>query len=86
MTLSVGANLSDSFEFAKNGLVGHWSRYFILMVICWIPLVNFIRYGYQVKIFKGGDTAPELEVYAQVLIDGIKLSIITSVYVIHLRW
>jgi len=96
--LSIGENLITSFNFAKNGLVGHWSRYFILMLIGCIfylpldPLDSplgyillqipvFILFGYQVKIFKGGDTAPELVGYGQMLIDGIKLFIIIFVYV-----
>ncbi|MCL2460194.1 MAG: DUF4013 domain-containing protein [Euryarchaeota archaeon] len=82
MTLSIGENLSDSFEFAKNGLVGHWSRWFILMVISCIPIVGFIQYGYLVKIFKGGDTAPELEVYEQMFINGIKLFIVVVAYLV----
>jgi len=82
MTLSIGENIIESFEFAKDGLVGYWLRWIILTVITCIPIVNFIAYGYMVKIYKGGHVAPELEDYLDMFIDGIKLVIIGLVYVI----
>ena len=82
MVLSIGENLSSSFEFAKDGLVGYWLRWIILIVVTCIPIVNFITYGYLVKIYKGGDIAPELEDYGEMFIDGIQLAIIGIIYII----
>jgi len=80
MGLGIGDNLTASFEFAKNGLVGYWARWVILIVLSCIPIVNFITFGYLVKIYKGVDVAPELEGYGGMLVDGIKLFIIGFVY------
>jgi len=109
MTLGIGENLTNSFEFAKDGLVDHWDRWIILAVLLGISvivelvaefvvpfsglygillLVSFIAsciaycitYGYLVKIYKGGDIAPELEGYGEMFIDGLKLLIIQFVY------
>ena len=80
MTLRICENIIESFGFAKDGLVGYWLRWIILIVITCIPIVNFITYGYVVKIYKGGDIAPELEKYGEMFINGIKLVIIELVY------
>jgi len=82
MVLSIIENITSSFEFAKDGLVGYWTRWIILLVVSCIPILNFISSGYLVKIYRGGDTAPELEGYAEMLIDGIKLAIIGFLYVL----
>jgi len=109
MTLSIVENLSASFEFAKDGLVDHWDRWIILMLLLGISyIIEFgttfvdtlsvlfmillivsviasligvcIASGYLVKIFRGGEVAPELEGYFEMFIDGIKLCIIQFVY------
>ena len=82
MTLSIGENVTESFEFAKDGLVDHWVRWIILLVITCIPIVNFISSGYLVKIYKGASVAPELEDYVGMFIDGIKLAIVGIGYMI----
>ena len=43
-------------------------------------ITSFIASGYLVKIYRGGDVAPELEEYLEMFIDGIKLSIIQFIY------
>jgi hypothetical protein len=82
MTLGIVENLSKSFEFAKDGLVGHWVRWILLIIISAIPIVNFIAEGYVVKIYRGGDVAPEFKDYIGMFIDGLKLTIINLVYLI----
>ena len=82
MVLSIGENVTTSFEFAKDGLVGYWTRWLILFVAGCIPIVNFITFGYLVKIYRGVDAAPELEGYLEMFIDGLKLLIIEIVYII----
>jgi hypothetical protein len=82
MTLGIGENLCKSFEFAKDGLVGHWVRWILLIIISAIPIVSFISSGYVVKIYKGGNVAPELEGYLGMFIDGLKLTIIGLIYTI----
>ena len=115
MVLSIGENLSASFGFAKDGLVGNWLRWIILAVLLGISLIiefgmqfviesidlfsvlfivflialfiatciaSFIASGYLVKIYKGGDEAPELEGYVEMFFDGIKLAIIQFIYVL----
>ena len=85
MTLGIVDNLTASFEFAKDGLVDHWTRWILLILLTCIPVVNFITsfivLGYLVKIYKGGDIAPELEGYGEMFINGIIFFIIQFVYV-----
>ena len=80
--IRIGENLSRSLVFAKDGLIGHWVRWVLLIVISIIPIVNFIANGYAVKIYKGGETAPELERYGELFIDGLKLTVIGLAYMI----
>jgi len=82
MALRISENLTISFGFAKDGLVGHWLRWIILIVVTAIPILDFITLGYLVKIFKGGNVAPELEGYLGMFVDGIKLAIIALAYLI----
>jgi len=82
MKLGIGENLCKSFEFAKDGLVGHWVRWILLIIISVIPIVNFISQGYVIKIYRGGEVAPEFKGYIEMFIDGLKLTIINLVYVI----
>ena len=82
MTLSIEENISESFRFAKDGLVGHWGRWIILIILNCIPIVNFIASGYIVKIYKGGKIAPELEGYGRLFINGVLLFIIGVIYII----
>jgi hypothetical protein len=110
MTLGIVDNLTESFEFAKDGLVGHWGRWIILMVLLGISfgiefvteltdslsslfivlisvlfivslITSLIASGYLVKVYKGGDIAPELEGYGEMFVTGIKLAIIQFIYV-----
>ncbi|MDT8357030.1 MAG: DUF4013 domain-containing protein [Methanomicrobiaceae archaeon] len=75
--MDIGTMLGDSFEYTKEGLVGKWMRW-ILLVICAIIFPLF--YGYIVRILKGASPAPELEDWVRLLIDGIKLLIIGIIY------
>ncbi|MDR2854540.1 MAG: hypothetical protein LBV40_00035, partial [Methanomicrobiales archaeon] len=63
--------MRKSFEFAKDGLVGHWVRWILLSIISIIPIVNFISSGYIVKIYKGGNVAPELGEDNKLFINGL---------------
>ena len=86
MTLSISSNLRESFDFAKDGLVGYWVRWLALIIISAIPIVNFIAYGYSVKIYRGVSHAPELDLdldsLVAMFIDGLKIFIISLAYMI----
>jgi hypothetical protein len=77
--LGIGDNLSDSFGYAQEGLVGKWMRWIILL-IC--TIIFPILYGYILRIMKGISPAPEVEGYFDLFIDGIKMIIIGLVYMI----
>jgi len=82
MSLSVGENLAESFNFAKDGLIGHWVRWLLLAIIGAIPIVDFIFLGYAVKVLKGGNVAPELDGWGKLFIDGIKLFFLVIAYLL----
>ena len=83
MAMGIGENIRTSFDFAKGGLVGHWGRWLGLIILCIIPIVNFIfPLGYCVRIYNGGDEAPELDDWLRLFVDGLQLFLINIVYMI----
>ena len=75
--MGISDNLSDSFSYATDGLVGKWSRWLTLIVyICVFPLIN----GYILRVLKGGSSAPSVD--DDMFIDGIKVFLIQFVYFI----
>ncbi len=80
-TMNIGSNLSSSFGYAKAGLVGHWVRWILLLISCIIfPLIL----GYQLRIMRGEDPAPEADNWLKMLVDGILYIIIGIIYAIPL--
>lgn len=77
--LGIGDNLTESFDYAKEALVGKWMRWIVLLIsIIIFPLM----YGYSLKVMKGITPAPEAEGFLGLFIDGIKMMIISFVYMI----
>ena len=72
-------NLHDAFRYASEGLVGKWVRWVLLIGSSIIfPLIM----GYSLRIMKGITPAPEPNEYGRMFIDGIKMVIISIVYMI----
>jgi hypothetical protein len=79
--MDFGKTIGDSFEYAKEGLVGKWVNWLLLIISCIIfPLIL----GYIVRIFRGSQKAPELNEWGSMFIDGIKLFIVVLIYAIPL--
>ena len=80
-TMNIGSNLSSSFGYAKDGLVGHWVRWILLIISSIIfPLIM----GYQLRVMRGESPAPEADNWVKMLIDGILYCIIAFIYAIPL--
>jgi hypothetical protein len=77
--MGIGDNLSDSFGYAQEALVGKWVRWIVLLIS---TLIFPILYGYTIRVMKGINPAPEVEGFLNLFIDGIKLFIIYIVYMI----
>ncbi len=80
--MEIGENLGASFEYAKEALVGKWVRWILLIIIGFIPIVNFIMSGYIIRVLRGIKPAPELEDYVQLFIDGLLYFVISLVWMI----
>jgi len=78
--MDFGTMLGDSFEYAKEGLMGKWVKWLLLIIISIIPIVNFIMFGYLMEIFRGARTAPELNDYGRLFVDGLKLFVVGLIY------
>jgi len=69
--------LDDSFSYAKEGVVGKW-KHWLLLIVCLIifPLIL----GYIVRIYRGEKPAPELKEWGTLFVDGLKLLAVSLIY------
>jgi hypothetical protein len=72
-----GKIIENSFEYAKEGLVGKWKAWILLIFSC----VVFPFYlGYVIRIYRGANPSPQLDNWGTMFIDGIRLFIIGLIY------
>ena len=77
--MDLGKTIGDSFEYAKEGLVGKWAKWILLIISCIIfPLIM----GYVMRIYRGVKPSPELNEWGGMFIDGIKLFVVAIIYAI----
>ena len=75
--MDIGKTVGDSFEYAREGLVGKWTKWFLLAVSCVIfPL--FL--GYMMRIYRGATPSLEPDDWGTMFIDGIKLITVGIIY------
>lgn len=78
--------IGSAFAYAKEGLLGNISKWILLIILtiiqtltlCIVPLLN----GYIVRIYSGEKTAPEVNKWGKLFIDGWKYNIISILYMI----
>jgi len=79
--MDYGSMLGNSFEYAKEAVMGKWVKWLLLIISSIIfPLIM----GYMMEIYRGKAPAPELENWGKLFIDGIKLFIVELIYAIPL--
>ncbi len=74
--------VGDSFEYAKEAVVGKWNQWIMLIIatiLLGIPLA-----GYSLKVLRGEKPAPEVTDWGTLFIDGIKYIIVALIYAIPL--
>jgi len=77
--MEFGKTVGDSFGYAKEGLVGKWTKWILLIISCIIfPLMM----GYVMRVYRGVKPSPELNEWGSMFIDGIKLFIVEIIYAI----
>lgn len=77
--MEIGAMLSDSLEYTKEGLMGKWVKWILLIIsVIIFPLIL----GYMLKVLKGTTPAPEIDDWVGMFIDGIKVIIVEFIYMI----
>jgi len=77
--MDFGKIVGDSFEYAKEGLVGKWMKWVLLIISCIIfPLIM----GYMMRIYRGATPSPEPDNWGGMFIDGIKLFVVGLIYAI----
>jgi len=80
--MDFGNMVGESFGYAKEGLVGKWMKWVLLLIatiLLTLPLM-----GYALRILRGEKPAPEVENWGTLFIDGIKYLIVGLIYAIPL--
>jgi len=80
--MDFGNMVGESFGYAKEGLVGKWMKWVLLLIatiLLTLPLM-----GYALRILRGEKPSPEVENWGTLFIDGIKYLIIGLIYAIPL--
>lgn len=79
MRMDYGNMLGDSLGYAKDGLVGHWKRWILLIIS---TIIFPLMMGYTMEIWRGKKPAPEPEQWGKLFIDGLKLLVAGIIYAI----
>jgi hypothetical protein len=82
MYMDYGNMVGESFEYAKDAVVGKWNKW--LMLIIATLLLALPLMGYTMKVLRGEKPAPEVEDWGTLFIDGIKYLIVSLIYAIPL--
>jgi hypothetical protein len=80
--MDYGNVVGEAFGYAKDGLVGKWMQWILLLVAT--ILLSLPLMGYSLKVLRGDKPAPEVEGWVTLFIDGIKYLIICIIYAIPL--
>jgi hypothetical protein len=78
--MDFGKMIGESFEYAKEGLVGKWTKWVLLLVATILLALPLL--GYELKILRGEKPSPEVSDWGTLFIDGIKYLIIALIYAI----
>jgi len=78
--MDYGKMLGEAFGYAKEGLVGKWMKWVLLLVATILLALPLL--GYELKIYRGEKPSPEVTGWATLFIDGIKYLIICLIYAI----
>jgi hypothetical protein len=77
--MDIGEMLGSSFAYAKEGLVGKWKRWALLLISAIIfPLLS----GYLLRIYRGVVAAPDPDDWVKMFVDGILVIVIGLIYAI----
>jgi hypothetical protein len=74
-----GKIIEDSFGYAKEGLVGKWDTWILLIFSC---IIFPLYLGYVIRICRGANQSPQFDNWGSMFIDGIRLFIVGLIYAI----
>ena len=80
MTIGIGNNLTGSFGYAKDKVMGNIGNWILLIILTIIPIVDFIAIGTYLKIYRGED--PKVEHIGKSFVDGFLAFVIGFIYMI----
>jgi len=70
--------LRDAWTFTRQGVFGNggrWIRLVLAIILLAIPMN-----GYMMRIYRGAESAPEVDQWGRLFIDGLKLIVVSFIY------
>jgi hypothetical protein len=84
--MDYGNIISGAFEYTKDGLIGKWGRWILLIILYLVQLFTLFLVplfsGYLVRVLAGNTPAPEIDQWGKLFVDGWKYNIIGLIYMI----
>ncbi|MBT8508249.1 hypothetical protein AZH53_07510 [Methanomicrobiaceae archaeon CYW5] len=77
--MDIGEMLGSSFTYAKEGLIGEWKRWALLLIS---TIIFPFLYGYLLRIYRGAVPAPDPDDWVKMFVDGILMIVIGFIYAI----
>ncbi|MCX6693653.1 MAG: DUF4013 domain-containing protein [Methanomicrobiales archaeon] len=77
--MDYSAMVCDAASYAKEAVWGKWTRWVLLIIS---TIIFPFMMGYMMEVFRGKSPAPELEQWAKLFIDGLKMFFATLIYMI----
>ena len=78
--MDYGNLVEDAFTYTREGIVkntGRWLKLILALILLGIPLN-----GYIMRIYRGTDTAPVVDHWGTLFVDGLKLIVVGLIYAI----
>jgi hypothetical protein len=80
--MNFGNMIGESFEYAKAAVFGNYKKWLMLVVAT--ILLGIPLFGYLMKVLRGENPSPEVEVWGTLFVDGIKYLVVALIYAIPL--
>ncbi len=78
--------IGKAFSYTKEGFVGEWIRWLLLLICVFIQSITFslvpVFNGYLLRVAGANDSAPDVNGWVKLFIDGWKVFIVELIYMI----
>ncbi len=78
--------IGKAFTYTKDGFLGEWKRWILLLILVFIQAITFylvpVFNGYLLRVAGSNDSAPDVNQWVKLFIDGWKVLIVELIYML----